>query len=345
MGRYRKIEVATWHDARFRSLSPAPPNGQTLWLYLLTGPRTTIFPGLIVAREAVMADDLGWSIEAFREAFGEALGEGLVEACWEAGVVVLKKALIDSTGEPRDTSRPESPNVIKRWAKSWDEIPECDLKRRYLRDLGSFAEGLGGPFAEAYREAFRKALAKPSPHPSSNQDSGFRRQEQESPADLSLRSIPDSRTNQPSTALQQIPSVDPDRERRQKLRVAKWTRLNDTRARVAAKLGVKARPLHPQDPGERELADRILESGDKAAENIDHVIAVAEAEAIARGTVQWLTGSLFGEKSWRRALGMTVDDAKRAGPKSSTESPRIVLSHGDDDDPKFDHLVGFGGKP
>ncbi len=34
--RYRKIEVKTWSDTKFRSLSPIKPCGQGLWFYLLT---------------------------------------------------------------------------------------------------------------------------------------------------------------------------------------------------------------------------------------------------------------------------------------------------------------------
>jgi uncharacterized phage protein (TIGR02220 family) len=170
MARYRKVEVAMWLDDRFRSMGAPRPCGQFLWLYLLTGPRTTSFPGLVVGREEVMAADLGWQIGPFREAFGEASREGLVKADWKAGLVVLRKALLDSTGEPRDTAKPESPNVIKSWAKSWSEIPDCQLKTEYLRSLESFSKGLGEAYLVAFREGFRKALLKASTHPSLNQD-------------------------------------------------------------------------------------------------------------------------------------------------------------------------------
>jgi uncharacterized phage protein (TIGR02220 family) len=182
MARYRKAETGLWIDVRFRSLSAPPPNGQTLWLYLLTGQRTTTFPGLVVAREVVMADDLGWTLEGFREAFAEVSAQGMAEADWKAGVVVLRKALLDSSGDPRETAKPESPNVLRSWAKSWDEVPECELKTSYLRQLGSFAKALGEGYLDAYQEAFRKALGKASPHPSPNQE-----QEQEQEEEMSGR--------------------------------------------------------------------------------------------------------------------------------------------------------------
>ena len=174
MSRYRKVEVATWTDERFRELTPAPPNGQTLWLYLLTGQRTTALPGLVIANELVMASDLGWSVEAFREAFQEVFAKGMAEASWKGGLVVLTKALLDSTGDPRETARPQSPNVIRSWAKAWDEVPDCDLKNKYLLRLESFSKALGEAFSKAFAEAFRKALAKASRHPSpiQEQDTG-----------------------------------------------------------------------------------------------------------------------------------------------------------------------------
>lgn len=169
---YRKVEIATWIDDRFRSLSAAQPNGQTLWLYLLTGPRTIALPGIVIGREAVLADDLGWTVEAFREAFGEASREALVEADWKAGLILLRRALFDGSGEPRETSKPESPNVIRHWEKSWDMVPECGLKAEYLLQLKAFCEALGEAYAKAFAEAFRKALAKAS----SNQVTGNREQ-------------------------------------------------------------------------------------------------------------------------------------------------------------------------
>jgi len=179
MARYRKIEVATWGDDRFRALSAPQPNAQTLWMYLLCGPRTTALPGLIIASDLVMAADLGWSVKAFREAFQEVSAKALAKADWKAGLVVLSKALFDSTGEPRETQKPQSPNVIKAWSKGWDEVPECALKDEYLQTLGAFTKALGKAFAEAFQEAFRKALLKGCRHPSRNQDQYSGDQEQD----------------------------------------------------------------------------------------------------------------------------------------------------------------------
>ena len=188
MSRYRKVEVRVWLDEDFRSMSP---NGRMLWLYFLTGPATIAIPGVVIGREAGLADDLGWSVSTFREAFGEASAKGLVKADWKAGLVVVRKALIDGSGGPRESNRPESPNVLRSWAKSWDDVPECELKTSLLRTLGTFAEALGEGFAKAYREAFAKALAKASRHPSPNQEQEQEQEYRESSEHDSLVLIPD----------------------------------------------------------------------------------------------------------------------------------------------------------
>ena len=84
MARYRKVHVCVWADAKFRALSSPNPNGQSLWLYLLTGPHTTQIPGLFTGGEAGLAEALGWPLEGFRKAFREVFSQGMVEADWKA---------------------------------------------------------------------------------------------------------------------------------------------------------------------------------------------------------------------------------------------------------------------
>lgn len=105
MSRYRKIEVRTWADERFRSLSPMPPSGQGLWFFLLTGPHTGPIPGLFRAGRLAMAEELGWEAEAFDEAFREVSQQGMAKADFKARLVWLPKAL--------KHNKPESPNVVR----------------------------------------------------------------------------------------------------------------------------------------------------------------------------------------------------------------------------------------
>lgn len=83
---YRKVKITMWDDPKFRALSPLPPSGQSLFIYLLTGPFTGIIPGLYKAGRAAMAEELNWDVEAFDLALGEAIALGMVEADLKARV-------------------------------------------------------------------------------------------------------------------------------------------------------------------------------------------------------------------------------------------------------------------
>ncbi len=175
MSRYRRIETGTRLDKRFRKLSRPAPNAQDLFIYLLTGERTTIFPGLIVATEQTIADDFKWPLapvagarspSCLRDCWAELVAQGMAEAEWEAGVIVLTKALRLGTGATRESARPSSPNVFRGWATSWPEVPDCDLKDRYLIELGAFAQALDLERQRLARESAsrtgRRALSKRS---------------------------------------------------------------------------------------------------------------------------------------------------------------------------------------
>lgn len=144
MARYRKVDVRMWSDAKFRSLSAAPPNAQTLWVYLLTNPETTSIPGLFRAGEAAIAEALGWDVKGFREPFQELFRKGLAKADWKARLVWIPNALKHNP--------PENPNVVKGWRAAWDELPECSLKseahQHITETLKGFGKGLLEPFAK-----------------------------------------------------------------------------------------------------------------------------------------------------------------------------------------------------
>lgn len=148
---FRVVEVEVWQSPDFRQLSAPPANAQTLWLYLLTGTRTSIIPGAIVARRAVLADDLRWDMEAFDEAFDEVLGKGLAKHDEDTGLTVLKNALIDTNG-PRKSNKPQSPNVLKAWGRALARMPRCALKDELSQTLKALAEALGEGFAEGFAE-------------------------------------------------------------------------------------------------------------------------------------------------------------------------------------------------
>lgn len=157
MSRYRKIQVKTWTDIKFKSLSPIPPCGQGLWLWLLTGPYTQIIPGLFAGGVAGMAESLDWDAKAFQEAFREVFSKGLIKHDGAAKLVFIPKAI--------KYNMPQSPNVIKSWSTAWEELPECALKNDAWH---SFIKAFG--FSEAFGKAFAKACPKPSLKAIANQE-------------------------------------------------------------------------------------------------------------------------------------------------------------------------------
>ena len=103
------------------------------------------------AGEMALAEELGWSIEGFREAFAELLAKGLVKADLSARVVWVPNAM--------KYNPPENPNVVKSWRTAWDEISECALKTEARERLQDFTKGLGEGFAKAFGEGCAKGLA------------------------------------------------------------------------------------------------------------------------------------------------------------------------------------------
>lgn len=161
MSRYRKIEVRTWSDEKFRELSPIPPSGQGLWFFLLTGPHTTAIPGLFRAGRAAMAEELNWDQKDFDKAFQEVSGQGMAKADFKAKLVWLPKAI--------QHNKPESPNVVRGWRVELDLLPECDLKREAIAGIREALEGAGPSYVEAFDEVLtgkQKEPSKPSPKPS-----------------------------------------------------------------------------------------------------------------------------------------------------------------------------------
>lgn len=142
MARYRKIDLKMWADAKFRQLSKPQPNAQFLWLYLLTGPFTTIIPGVIIAGPAAMAEALGWSLRLFKQAFDEIIALDMVHVDFEARLIWVPNAV--------KFNPPASVKVVVGWRKVWDEIPECPLKEMIYKTLSAFLKDKGDAFTKAF---------------------------------------------------------------------------------------------------------------------------------------------------------------------------------------------------
>ncbi len=159
MSKYRKVSLGMWADEKFRRLSSPQPNGKSLWQWLITGPRTTQIPGIVLGSLEELAAAIRWPLDrvpgslqpAFRDAFGEVVKEGMAKVDSEAGLVWLPRAATHN--------RPESPNGVRSWRSTWDDVPECALKREAWHTLRSFAEGWGPSFAKAFGDACRQPSA------------------------------------------------------------------------------------------------------------------------------------------------------------------------------------------
>lgn len=93
-------------------------------------------------------------------------------------------------------------------------------------------------------------------------------------------------------------------------------KLQSIRLSVAADCGIgEVRPLPLGIEG--PLAQRISEAGtiERARADVGHVLAIAEAEARTKNTVEYLHLGMFETASWRKKLGMTLADAMRVDPK------------------------------
>ena len=183
MSRYLKVEVRTWGDEKFRKLSPMPPCGQGLWLYLMTGPHTNSIPGLFRAGRAALAEELGWSLEAFDEAFAEVSREGMAKADWGNRVVWIPKAI--------KHNKPENPNVVTSWRGELEIVPECDLKDEAMLCLREAMSAMSPAFSGAFAalgnsvKPSRKPSVKPLPKTSAK---AMANQEQEQEQKRLLRS-------------------------------------------------------------------------------------------------------------------------------------------------------------
>ena len=164
MARFRKVDPRIWNDQKFAALSNS---GKLLFFMLLTHPNMTAL-GAMRGTASGLAEELGWSPEAFREAFQEASLMGMAEHDPKACLIALPNFI--------RYNAPESPNVVRAWIGALDLLPECSLKTRVVARAKAFAEGMGKGFGKAFAEVFGKAMPNPESEPEPEQE-----QEKKSP--------------------------------------------------------------------------------------------------------------------------------------------------------------------
>ena len=144
MSRYTKIESRVWCDRKVASLSRLKPSGQALWLYLLTYPHSGQVPGLFMAGEAGMAEELGWGIDEFRGCLDEIAGVGMVVVDFSVRVVWIPGM--------SKYNKPRSPNVVRSWKTDLKQIPDCPIKTEAVEHLHKLMRLAGKPFEKAFLE-------------------------------------------------------------------------------------------------------------------------------------------------------------------------------------------------
>lgn len=358
MARYRRVETAMWSDRKFRELSRPQPSAQALWLYLLCGQRTTVFPGLVVATLAVVADDLGWPVyvtgmratgegpRSTMEAWQEIFDRGMATADWSSGVIIVAKALVDSSGSARETAHPTSPNAFKGWSKSWSDIPECPLKDEYFHTLECFANALGNAYVEAFSKAFARHIARRSeparvllsPVSCSDLRSGSGSGSDDNPT--LTHQAPDPERDLPGDPLPASADRIPVSTWHQ--RAAWWNLMLEADARL------RSRGIEPGAPrmsktcaGENEknmaaCVRHLVDSGhspDEVDAKMRHLVDVRERDAIRENHRKWFKPSVIWEpKNAIRGFDTSLDEAssiesRKSNPPKSARSGRLEPHH------------------
>jgi hypothetical protein len=157
MSYYSKIDRQMWGDKKFRALSASPPNAQTLWQYLLTGPHSGVVPGLFSSTVDELAIKLRWLPGDTADCFAEIETQQMVRVDRESQLVWLPNALRHNL--------PRSPNVVVGWRSALSELPECPLKDEALAFMRNVLLQMSGAFAHAFDVALGKAPFGPSTNP------------------------------------------------------------------------------------------------------------------------------------------------------------------------------------
>ena len=199
---YRTILVRMWGDEKFLRLSPLPPSGQSLWIYLLAGPFSNRI-GIFKAGEMALAEELQWEPKAFRKAFQEVIDEGLIKVSPKDRLVFIPNFI--------KINRPLFPNVVLSWKREWKIIPECPLKLEAWETIKSLLDDHDKAFVKAFIMACPKPFIKPLPK-DTPKDTPIQEQEQEQEQEKDLKEFSRSK-NETSKR---------DSSKRQKLTDEEW---------------------------------------------------------------------------------------------------------------------------
>ena len=155
--RYRAITIRMWGDEKFGSLSSAPPNGQTLWVYFLIGPHTGIIPGLFVVGVAALAEALEWLFDDCRRVVDEILMTGMARYDAKARLWWLPRAIRHNP--------PQSPSVVTAWRRAFVQLPECPLRQEAEVGIIACLRNMGPGYRRAWSQPHWQPARQPAGQP------------------------------------------------------------------------------------------------------------------------------------------------------------------------------------
>lgn len=115
MGRYRKIDVRIWNDAKFRKLDNL---AKLVFFLLLTHPNMSLIGTLRGSKES-LAYEIGVTPDAMAHAMTDVIDHGMAHVD-EMGLIFIPNFL--------KYNAPTSPQSLKNWDDIIENLPECDLK-------------------------------------------------------------------------------------------------------------------------------------------------------------------------------------------------------------------------
>lgn len=133
---YRIIKTRIHLDPKFLNLSAPEPNAQTLFIWLISGPKLNVVPSLLEGTASGLAGSIKgrvkWSESDFLRSFAEIEQQGMAIANWQSGVVFLPNGLKHNP--------PQSPHCFITWSRAWSLYPECELRDIALVQIMQFCE-------------------------------------------------------------------------------------------------------------------------------------------------------------------------------------------------------------
>lgn len=139
---FSQVQRRIWTDKRFRALSKPDPNARDLFLYLLTTPRATTIPGLLILGETSLAEELEWPVKGVQRCLAELETAGMVKVDRVARLLWLPNALKHNP--------PRSSKNVAGWKKHWRLLPECGLLTEATAVFESSLRQRGSSFLRAF---------------------------------------------------------------------------------------------------------------------------------------------------------------------------------------------------